>query len=304
MKKQASAVKGTWRLLNRDGTYNVERVGPHGDWRKDLYHSVLTMSWSQFLGSVAAIYLVSNLLFAALYFSCGPHGLAHTDQSLLPNGEGDRFLECFFFSVQTSATIGYGRLVPDSLIANIMVTIEAFSALLGIAVVTGVVFARFSRPTARVVFSKLAVINRHDDIPSFIFRLANLRSNQIVEAQISVTLSKMEKTAEGETYRNFYDLKLERARSPMFVLSWTVVHPIDHASPLHGMSHQDWVDQEAEVLVGLTGMDETFVQPIHSRFSYGPDDIRWNYRFVDIFGRSVARKAVLDTSKIDLVVPV
>ena len=286
--------KRSWRILNQDGTFNIERVDRPTDVRhKDLYHFLLTRSWRRFFAFLIASYLGVNLVFGLLYFALGPGAIA------------GNFPDCFFFSVQTFSTIGYGGLLPHGLLANLVVTVEAFLGLLGIALLTGLIFARFSRPTARVVFSKYAVTTEQDSVPVVMFRIANLRANQIVEARCTVTFVQAETTAEGDRYRTFTDMKLERDRNPMFVLSWTVIHEIDKNSPLYGKSAEQLRQVEAEILVGVSGWDESFAQNIHARYSYDPDDILWKHRFVDIVSRSEkSGKLILDTRRIHNAVPV
>jgi inward rectifier potassium channel len=289
-----------WRLLNRDGSFNVEQKDRHNEIKSDLYHWFLTLPWRKLYAVICAAYFSINIVFAFLYVACGPDSLSGaTMNSVTPLWT--RFEDAFFFSVQTFATIGYGRLVPNGFIPNMLVTLEAFVGLVGFAMATGLVFARFSRPTARVIFSKYALINEHDKTPSFMFRLANLRANQIVEAVVSVNLSLQETTEEGESYRTFYELKLEQHRSPIFIMTWLVVHPIDKDSPLFGMNDQKLRDAQAEVVISLAGIDNSFNQSIHARFSYTPEDILWNKRFQDMVSRPVNShaKALVDIGKID-----
>jgi inward rectifier potassium channel len=295
---EKTPLKG-WRLLNRDGSFNVEQKEHRNAIKSDLYHWFLTLPWRKLYAVIGCGYFFINIIFAALYVACGPDSLMgatiNSNTPLLA-----RFEDAFFFSVQTFATIGYGRLVPNGFLPNVLVTLEAFVGLVGFAMATGLVFARFSRPTARVLFSNYAVINQHDKTPSLMFRLANLRGNQIVEAVISVNLSIQETTNEGESYRTFYELKLEQQRSPIFILTWTVVHPIDQDSPLYGMTDQKLRDSQAEVIVSLSGIDNSFSQSIHARFSYIPDDILWNKRFQDMVSPPVDAhsKALVDIGKI------
>jgi len=273
--------KQVWRLLNRDGTFNIQRPRLGGFHWTDLYHPLLSMTWPRFLCILLSSYFTLNVLFALAYYSLGLESLdGHNAVT-----KWDGFLTCFFFSVQTFATIGYGRIAPASLAANSLVVVEAFVGLLMMALYTGLLFARFSRPTAKVIFSNVAIIASHEGVPSFIFRMANTRFNQIVEAQVSVVLLQSEVTAEGETYRTFYDLKLERNRSPIFALTWTVVHPIDNDSPLYGKTREALLDLDAEILVSLTGIDDTFSQTIHTRFSYTPAEIVFNKTFKDMLSR-------------------
>jgi inward rectifier potassium channel len=198
-----------------------------------------------------------------------------------------------------------GTVVPHGALANLVVTINALSGLLYIALLTGVFFARFSRPTAKVIFSDKAIIQTIDGIPCLMLRFANLRANQIIEAQVTMTYARNEVTAEGERFRNFGTLNLETNRSSMFVLSWTVVHPIDPSSPLYGLSQKDLLANEAEIFVVMTGWDETFAQTIHARRSYGPDEIFWNYRYEDMAERTPDNRClILDIRKINNVAPV
>jgi inward rectifier potassium channel len=292
-----------WRLLNRNGTFNIEQKDPAGAIKSDLYHWFLTLKWKKLYAFICLGYLSINIVFALLYLACGPDALSDTAITA-STPFVVRFEDAFFFSVQTFATIGYGKLVPNGLLPNLLVTLEAFVGLIGFAMATGLVFARFSRPTARVIFSNYAVINEHDKTPSLMFRLANLRANQIVEAVVSVNLSIQETTAEGETYRTFYELKLEQHRSPIFIMTWLVVHPITPDSPLFGMNDQKLRDAQAEIIVSLTGIDNSFSQSIHARFSYTPEDILWNKRFRDMVTRpsSAHAKAIVDIGKIHDVV--
>ena len=227
---------------------------------------------------VAAVYFAVNLVFAGLYVACGQGGFVGVEQS-----DGLPFAaHAFFFSVQTLATIGYGRISPLGWIPNLLVTIEALTGALSIALMTGLMFARFARPTAKVLFSSRAVLHVHDGVPSLLFRLANERLNQILEGQVKVVLSISEMTQEGERYRTFYDLALERSTTPIFAASWTVVHPICDTSPIKGKSLAELKDAGAEILVSFSGIDETLSQPIYSRFSYIADELAWNQAFEDI----------------------
>jgi len=280
-----------YRLLNRDGSFNVVRLGLRRMLWVDLYHSMLAMRWRWFFACVLCAYLGVNLLFGAAYCWWG-----ELEGAGRP-GMG-RFAESFFFSVQTLATIGYGRLSPAGFVANCLVTTEALVGLTGFGIVTGLLFARFSRPTSRVIFSRKALITPHDGVPSLIFRMVNARANQIVEATMRVVLVRIEKTAEGEEYRTLYDLKLERERTAIFAASWTVVHPIDRQSPLHGQDRSSLEKAEAEIMVSLLGTDETFAQTIHARYSYIPSEIVWNGSFEDMTSRSDSGAFVVDVRRL------
>jgi inward rectifier potassium channel len=271
-----------WRLLRQDGRFNIARIVQKGHSKSpDLYHRLMSVSWQRFLVFLCAFYLSMNLLFGALYWLVGAGAIGGVPPELTAH----RFLTSFFFSVQTFATIGYGQIHPVGIVTNLLVVAEAYVGMLSAAVVTGLVFARFARPTARVIFSDKALIIPHEGVPSFIFRIANERLNQIVDATVTVVLSRDEVTAEGESYRNFYELPLERARSPIFALTWTVVHPIDERSPIRGMGPRELESIRAEFIISLTGIDDTFAQTIHTRYSYVPSEIRWEGHFADILRR-------------------
>jgi inward rectifier potassium channel len=241
----------------------------------------------------AVIFLVINAGFAVAY--------------LLTDGiSGARrgsFWDAFFFSVQTMGTIGYGTMSPANFAANVLVTLESMVGLLGLAMVTGLVFAKFSRPVARVMFSKVAVITHRDGVPTLMLRVANERANHIVEAQLRLALLRNERTLEGEWVRRIQDLSLVRSQSPAFTLSWTVLHPILPNSPLYGATAQKMAEQEYEIIVTLTGIDETLSQNIHARHSYQAGEIVWNARFADVLTILPDGRRQLNYAKFHEVIP-
>ena len=268
------------RLLNRDGSFNVVRRGL-GAWSSlSVYHSLITMSWRRFFGVVGLVYLILNAAFAAAYFAFGPGTLNGPTE---PAG-WERFAQAYFFSVQTLATIGYGHISPSGIAANILVTLESLVGLLSFALATGLVFARFSRPTAQILFSKSAVIAPYRGITAFEFRIANARHNQIIELEAKVLYSRLQ-SAGGERKRAFDYLTLERSKVTFFPLTWTVVHPIDDSSLLRGVTAELLRDSSAEFLILLTGIAETFSQQVHARSSYKADEVIWNVKFADLFNR-------------------
>lgn len=281
------------RLLNRDGTFNVVRRGLGLRASLSLYHSLLTMSWPRFIVVGLAGYLVINALFATGYFLLGPDALAGDESTAV----GGRWLQAFFFSVHTISTVGYGHIVPTSLSANLLMTIEAVAGLFGLALGTGLIFARFSRPLAGIVFSRHAIIAPYQGIKAFEFRVANRRRNQIVDLEARVIFARLDKT-DGLIRRVFDELELERRQVSFFPLSWTVVHPIDEASPLFGLSRRDLLESDAEFLVLLTGMDETFSQMVHARSSYKADEVRWGVRFRNIFEETGDSHIAMEVSRI------
>jgi len=267
------------RLLNRDGSFNVVRAGLGVAGSLAPYHRLLTMSWWRFFGVVSLAYLALNFVFALLYVACGRNALIGAGASML----GGRLGQAFFFSVQTFATIGYGQIAPNGLAANIVVTVEALVGLMYQALATGLLFARFARPTASIVFSDHAVVAPYGDGRALMFRIANRRRNEIIQLDAQVLFSALDSDGTGGRVRRYTPLPLERNSVTFFPLSWTIVHPIDASSPMAGKSHQDLVNAEAEILILLSGVDETFEQTVHARTSYRPDEIVWGARFRSVF---------------------
>lgn len=263
------------RLINRDGSFNVDEYG-HSPWaRLGGYHALLNLSWGNFFALIAAAYLVFNLVFAGVYLLCGPDGLQGD------SGTG-RVWRAFFFSVHTSSTIGYGNVVPHGLAANLVVTAESLVGLLAFAFAAGLVLARFSRPMADIIYSRSAVVAPYRGIAAFEFRVVNRRENQLIELQAKVMLSRFEADGAGARQRRYYPLSLERDSVTFFPLNWTVVHPIDETSPLRGWTQERLLEAEAEFLVLLSAVDETFSQTVHSRSSYTADEIVWGAKFAPL----------------------
>lgn len=239
----------------------------------DLYHRVLTMPMGELLLLLATAYLAINVVFGLLYMVV---------PGSITNARPGSFLDSFFFSVQTLSTVGYGEKSPHGLYADSIVTLEAFVGVLNIAITTGLVFARVSKPTARVLFSRVAIVTQYDGVPTLMFRAANQRGNQVLEAEVMVNVARQVTTAEGHTMRAFFDLPVVRARSPLFLLSWTVMHRLDESSPLYGQTAETMRAEGADLIVVLSGVDETFAQRIHARHVYSADQILWDKQFVDI----------------------
>lgn len=286
------------RLLNRDGTFNVRREGI-GFWHTlNLYHLLLNISWPRLFALMTVFYVGGNALFALGYLACGPGALQGQ------TGFQEPFARAFFFSVETFSTIGYGNIVPVGLAANLVVTVEALVGLLWLALATGLLFARFSRPTAKIMFSRTAVIAPYRGITAFEFRIANMRRSELIEMKATVMFTRFE-DVDGRLVRRFYLLPLERGTVTFFPLSWTVVHPIDDASPLKGLTRDDMHRTNAEFLVLLSGVEETFAQRVHARSSYRWDEVVWGAKFADILHHPRGDEAVtLDVSRLDSIEPV
>lgn len=282
------------RILRQDGQLNVLGMDQWYSYWRDPYHLLLIMPWSIFLSLVAVGYIVANALFALAYIAAGD-GIA--------NARPGNFQDAFFFSVQTMASIGYGAMYPRSGYVNALVAVESLVGLMGLAIGTGLMFARFSRPTARVVFSRVAVITPYDGVPTLMFRAANKRRNQILEAQIQVGLARDEINSDGEFMRRIYNLKLVRSQNPVFFLTWMAMHPIDENSPLYGVTPETLAAAESMFIVTLTGIDETVSQTIHARHSYTTTDMMWNMRFADIIIKKPNGQRYIDYRRFHDVLP-
>lgn len=259
----------------RLGPTEVTKVGASRFDRHDAFHVIMSLTWPQFFGGAVAVYLCVNLVFATAYFLGG---------ASITNARPGVFSDYFFFSVETLATVGYGQMAPATLYGHIVATVEIISGMLSLAVTTSLVFARFSKPTARIMFSRVAVIAPHDGETMLMLRVANERLNYIVEASATVTLIRDVVSADGSSMRRFFDLKLERGRSPIFALSWTIMHRIDAASPLHGIDADALRDGDMRISVTVSGTDETFAAGVTARHQYACEDIHFDRRFADVFG--------------------
>jgi inward rectifier potassium channel len=243
------------------------------------------MCWPSFFAVGSLAYIVANVMFALLYL-LQPGSIAQAKPGSIT--------DAFFFSVQTMATIGYGVMSPATLYANLLMTVETAVGLMFVALTTGLVFARFSRPTARVLFSRVAVVGPYNGVETLSIRIANQRKNQLLAAEVTMTLVRDEVSEEGELSRRFYDLALVRDRSPVFALTFRVMHLIDRDSPLYGMTYEKLAEQHAEIVVIAGGVDETLVQPVSARTSYLPHEILWAHRFADIFGWTEDGRRAID----------
>jgi inward rectifier potassium channel len=267
------------RLLNRDGSFNVARSALGVMERLAPSHLLLTMSWGGFLLVVTVLYVGLNLVFAVAYVACGRGALEGSGAQML----GGTFSRAFFFSVQTFATIGYGQIGPNGFAANMVVTVEALVGLIYQALATGLLFARFARPTVSILFSRHAVIAPYNSGRALMFRIVNRQRTEIIELEAQVLFTSMQPDDRGGSVRRYLPLPIERNKVVFFPLSWTVVHPIDEGSPLAGATPEELERTQAEILVLLSGIDETFEQTIHARSSYRANEIVWNARFQSMF---------------------
>ncbi len=264
---------GLVRISSQEGKFQIQGLNQWHNYWRDPYHLMLALPWAGFFGSIAVGYVLLNLMFAVMYVLGG---------DCLNGARPGNLEDAFFFSVQTFASIGYGAISPKTSYANTIVTLEAIMSLWVMALVTGLVFARFSRPSARVIFSRHVLIAPHNGVLTLMMRTANQRRNQILEAEAQVFLTRDEQTLEGNNLRRFYLLDLSRSRTPSFALSWNIMHSIDENSPLYGLTHEDLVASQSQLIVSVRGIDETVNYNINARHIYGVYDLLWDHYFMDV----------------------
>lgn len=267
--------------------YEIRIIGERFHPLRDLYYALLRLSWPATIAVIAAGFVMVNCVFALAYVVVG--GIA--------NAAPASFADAFFFSIQTMGTIGYGAMYPESAAANVVVVVESITGFTLTALGTGLVFAKFSRPTSRVVFTKEAVISPLNGVPTLMFRVGNERGNQIVDAQIRVVLSRTERTPEGITFYRMIDLTLARSRTLSLSRSFTVLHPIDESSPLFGLSPEAFTESEPEINVLVVGLDDTSMQTVHASHFYPVQRIIWGARHIDILSEAGDGALVLDVGK-------
>ena len=269
------------RFLNKDGSFNVHKTGVPLMQRLSFFNALITMSWPRFLLIVVSTYFLLNLFFASIYYLIGIDHLA----GATGRTPGEQFLEEFFFSAQTLTTVGYGRVNPVGLAANILASLEAMTGLLCFALATGLLYGRFSRPVANIIFSQKALVAPYRGGKGLMFRLANAKNNPLIDGEIQVLLG-MVIEDNGTSSRRFYDLPLERKTVNFLTLNWTVVHPIDDKSPLVGLTAEDLAKADAEIMISLKAFDDTFAQTVNARHSYKFNEMEWNAKFRTMFERS------------------
>ncbi len=278
------------RTINRDGSFNVHRKGLR---LRDvnLYLKLIDTTWPRFLLAVLVIFLAVNMAFAGLYIALGIENLRGTEPEM------SAFVNAFFFSVHTLTTVGYGNVYPHGVGVNTVAATESATGLMVFAIVTGLLYGRFSRPSARILFSDHAIVAPYQDGASLQFRITNARSNVLMELEARVLLMTVS-NAGGQHKRNYFDLPLERRKIYFFPLTWTVVHPIDSASPLFGKTREDLAKDGAELMILIQGFDDTFSQVVHARYSYRHDEILWGAKFTPAFHIDPEGDLVLDLNRV------
>lgn len=260
----------------------------------DIYHGAMTVGWPAFLGALAAAFVVINAGFALLY-ALVPDSIA--------NAHG-KLLQLFFFSVETLTTVGYGEFYPQGNYGHVVDSVETFVGLFFTASMLGLIFARVSRPRARLLFTRFLTVGPYEGRPTLYMRVANARLNVISSASARLWLLTSEETAEGVGFRRFHELQLVRSENPTFVLSWTILHTIDESSPLFGLSQTELVERDAFLILSITGHDDTSAQTVHGRETYYAQDIRWDHRFVDVLGKTEDGSTLLDYARFHEIEPI
>jgi inward rectifier potassium channel len=270
-------IEGVQRLMNKDGSSNVKRTGIRHYTLTRIYHSLITMRWWKFNLIIFSSYLMVNLIFATIYYF---GDVSHVN-GMIYQSESQRFMEIFFFSAQSLTTVGYGRLNPTGYFDSTVAVIESFLGLLGFALATGLLYGRFSRPVANVVFSRNALIAPYQGFTALMVRLANTNRSELIDSSATIILAYIDET-DGKKIRRFSTLKLELTRVNLLTMSWTLVHPIDEESPLYGWTEDDYKKRSTEFLVLIHAYEETFAQSVHTRTSYLHDEIVFGAKFSSI----------------------
>lgn len=278
---------GREKAINPDGSFNVNRKGSDSVDIGSIYHWLITMPWWKFNSIVLTYYLCVNLLFTGVYMVAGFENIRGMET--LNNWE--RFGEGFFFSTQTLTTVGFGYMSPKGFTASAVAAIEAMIGLMGFALITGLLYGRFSRPSAKVRYSENMLISPFKQGQALMFRIINGRRSELIEVEVEVALA-INVIEEDREIRRFYGLELERKKVNFFPMSWTIVHPLDEKSPLYGLSPEELIASEAEFLVYIKGIDDTYAQYVHSRYSYSANDIIWKARFTNIIDNQNGKIAI------------
>lgn len=280
------------RLIRKDGSYNVQRTGLSFFNRFNLFHDLITMKWWKFFLAIVTFYGTITLVFAGLFLAVGMEEI-EGDSGLTP---AEHFWDAFFFSSQTLTTVGYGRTSPIGFSANLVAVAECLTGLMAFAIMTGVLYARFSRPKAKIMYSEKALISPFKEKTALMFRIANARANQLIECEMQVVMSYIDTET---NVRRFIQLPLELAKVSALPLSWTIVHPIDENSPMNGLSRSDLEQMDCEFVCMFKSFDDTYSQTIHSRHSYQSEELVWGAKFDLMFRRSGSGSAtVLEMDKI------
>ena len=282
------------RMINQEGSFNVKRTGLPFFESLNFYHSLITMSWPRFNILIFTLYIVVNIFFACLYVFFGTEKLAGATGITLR----DQFFDAFFFSAQTFTTVGYGRISPLGLAPSVIAAVESLAGLLGFALATGLLYGRFPRPVAKILYSSKAVIAPYKDITAFQFKIANALKHELIEVEAQINLS-AKTTSHSQVIRTFKMLELERNKITFMPSTWTVVHPIDENSQLYGLTMKDLEEMDAEFIIILKGFDDTFSQHVYSRSSYKYNEIAWGAKYLNNFNKVENGINIVELDKIN-----
>jgi inward rectifier potassium channel len=284
----------TRRLLNKNGEFNLKRTGLRFTQRISAYHDLIDMPWPGFIGLIFSAYFIINLIFAFLYYQIGTVHLAGIDGK----DEWTKFSEAFFFSAQSLTTVGYGRISPTGFWASLIASIEAMTGLLGFAIITGLLYGKFTRPNARIMFTSSAVISPYKQINAFMFRIVNQRRNQLLEVEVQVVLAFNQESG-GKKNRVFIQLGLENNKINFFPLPWTIVHPINEESPLAGWTEKEMEESDAEFIILVKAYDDSFSQNVYRRYSYTYKEVKWGAKYPIIWEKDQTGKTLLHLEKLN-----
>lgn len=282
------------RQINKDGSFNVLKLGIPPLKRINVYKHLLTMPWRKFNVWVLLVYIGVNLIFTCIYALIGFEHLT----GLMGNDFATKFWDTFFFSAQTLTTVGYGRINPIGFGTSTVAMLESMVGLLGFALATGLLYGRFSRPNARIIFSEKSIVAPYKNFSGWMFRIANERDNQLIDLEVQVILSRVIRR-DGRDIREYLGLELERDKVNFFPTSWTIVHPITHKSPMFDMDEAAFKAGKPEFLIIVKGYDDIFATQVHTRMSYTWEEVFWNEKFTDIHGFSEEGITQVDLSRIN-----
>lgn len=282
------------RSLNSDGTFNLIRTGLPFFRLDDIYTNLITMKWRKFIPLVLAFYITINILFASIYYTIGVEHLGGVKSIT----SIDKFFDAFFFSAQTISTVGYGHISPQGFITSLLAAFESLMGVIVFAVITGLLYGRFSAPKAKILYSDNAIIAPYKDGRALMFRIANKKKNQLIEVEMEVVIG-MNVSENDVIIRRFFGLKLEAKKVSFFPLSWTLVHHINEESPIYNFTQKDLEEADAEIMTLFKGFDDTYSQTVHSRKSYMYDEILWGKKFVSIIGQNEEGRTTLALDQIN-----
>ena len=281
------------RVINRDGSVNVKRTGLPFFRTSDNYHRLITMNWGKFWLLVLGCYILTNVLFALIYVTIGIENLNGADG----HTPFEHFMDAFFFSAQTISTVGYGHISPRGMLTNSVAAIESMIGLLAFALATGLLYGRFSRPYARIIYSDDMIVAPYRGGRGLMFRIANYRRNTLVDLAVEVIFS-YNNEADGKQVRQFFPLELERSRVSLLTLTWTIVHPLDDKSPLRDITPEDLKNTKASFAILMSAYDDTFAQTVRSRTSYEYHEVKWGRKFIPAFQNDKDGRVIIDLSTV------